>query len=54
MSPVRIVFILLCTAILGGGYYLSSQGIWGATGVTSVRTGSAGSGGGPSGIGRVK
>ncbi|MGR3802474.1 hypothetical protein [Marinibacterium profundimaris] len=51
MSPVRILFLLLCAAILGGGYYLSSQGIWGASaGVTSIRTGSGGMGG----VGRVK
>ena len=53
MSPARLMFVLFCLAILGGGYYLSSQGVWGAVGgVTSVRTGSPGATGG--GIGRVK
>lgn len=51
MTPARLLFILLCAAILGGGFYLSSLGVWGASGgVTSVRTGSGGMGG----IGRVK
>ncbi|QEW21880.1 hypothetical protein LA6_004092 [Marinibacterium anthonyi] len=43
MSPARLIFILLCCAILGGGFYLSSRGVWGASaGVTSIRAGSAG------------
>lgn len=45
MTPARILFLILCAAILGGGYYLSSQGVWGASSsVTSIRTGSGGGG----------
>lgn len=51
MMPVRVLFILLCAAILSGAFYLSSQGVWGASSsVSSVRSGSYGG----IGAGRVK
>ena len=37
----RGIFLAVCFAVLGGAYYLSSQGVWGASNsVTSVRSGS--------------